>query len=65
MKCCTNCGVEIGTRDGENLCADCDAAEARGKRRARARARRNEREATLRSLGLTKVRGALGGTYWE
>ncbi len=27
--------------------------------------RRAERENALRSLGLKKVRGALGGTYWE
>ena len=26
---------------------------------------RAEREQALRSLGLIKVRGALGGTYWE
>lgn len=34
------------------------------KRERRNRIRR-ERDAALRSLGLTKVRGALGGTYWE
>ncbi|MGD0768111.1 MAG: hypothetical protein ABSB42_07950 [Tepidisphaeraceae bacterium] len=28
-------------------------------------ARRRERDQVLRDLGLTKVRGALGGTYWE
>lgn len=27
--------------------------------------RRNEREQAMRDLGLTKVKGALGGTYWE
>jgi hypothetical protein len=26
---------------------------------------KREREEVLRDLGLTKVRGALGGTYWE
>ena len=56
--------------NGENLararehafsCATC------AKRRAtrRANKRRRERAETLRSLGLVKVRGALGGTYWE
>jgi hypothetical protein len=34
-------------------------------RRARRRALRRAREDVLRSLGLVKVRGALGGTYWE
>ena len=62
MKVCERCGDEIGGRDGENRCADCD-----GKLRAsaKARARRRERDAMLRDLGLVKVRGALGGTYWE
>ncbi len=27
--------------------------------------RRAERDDAMRSLGLKKVRGALGGTYWE
>ena len=26
---------------------------------------RAEKEQAMRDLGLTKVRGALGGTYWE
>ena len=34
-------------------------------RRHVAALRRNERERTMRDLGLVKVRGALGGTYWE
>ena|SRR5271154_6521709 len=28
-------------------------------------ARRRERDQVLRDMGLTKVRGNLGGTYWE
>lgn len=27
--------------------------------------RRRQREQAMRDLGLVKVRGALGGTYWE
>ena len=27
--------------------------------------RRREREQILRDMGLVKVKGALGGTYWE
>jgi len=65
MKVCTNCGEEIGTNDGENLCRDCEF----GKRSAQAKAKRNAarkaRESALRSCGLVKVRGAMGGTYWE
>ena len=34
-------------------------------RRSRARIGRRGREEALRSCGLVKVRGALGGTYWE
>jgi hypothetical protein len=63
MKVCETCGEEIATRDGDNECAACEDASRR--RRAKRRAARRERDATLRSLGLTKVRGALGGTYWE
>lgn len=34
-------------------------------RRANANANRRARDAAYRSCGLVKVRGALGGTYWE
>ena len=64
MKVCARCGEEIFTRDGENLCEACDRAEDLGKRR-RTSVSRRERAAVLRSLGLVKVRGAMGGTYWE
>lgn len=69
MKFCESCGEEIYTKDGENLCTACeDAAESKTKaaaRRAKANANRRAREAALRSCGLVKVRGALGGVYWE
>ena len=65
MKVCEICGEEIYTKDGENRCRDCDEKKAARVKRARVRQRRREREDVLRSLGLTKVRGALGGTYWE
>ena len=64
MKFCKTCGIEIFTKDGENYCASCDEAMADGKKVRRALARR-ERESMLRSLGLVKVRGQLGGVYWE
>ena len=65
MKVCGRCGEEIGGRDGvDNLCEACDRAAANGKR-CRTRMSRKAREEVLRSCGMVKVRGALGGTYWE
>lgn len=34
-------------------------------RRARARANRKAKDQILRDMGMVKVRGNLGGTYWE
>lgn len=70
MKVCENCGTEIYTKDGEGLCDACERAEDLSQaklkaRRKRANAVRREREAVMRDCGLVKVRGALGGTYWE
>ena len=62
MKTCGRCGEEIGTKDGDNFCDACELAAEKCRRR---RTNRREREAVLRSLGMAKVRGALGGTYWE
>ena len=65
MKTCEHCGEEIGTRDGDNRCSACDIAEANGRRRQKARQARRLREQVYTDMGLTKVKGALGGTYWE
>ena len=65
MKVCEKCGVEISTKDGEGMCRTCDEAAANGKRKKGVTTKRREREETMRSCGLVKVRGALGGTYWE
>lgn len=65
MKVCEHCGEEIGTRDGDSLCDACERAAENGQRRKSARSDRRSRESALRSCGLVKVRGALGGTYWE
>jgi uncharacterized Zn finger protein (UPF0148 family) len=62
MKVCEVCGDEIATKDGDNRCAHC---ESKARTSAKRKAQRREREAVMRSLGLTKVRGALGGVYWE
>lgn len=61
MKVCEKCGEEIGTRDGDNMCRACED----GIKRANRGLKRRQRESIMRSLGLVKVRGALGGTYWE
>ncbi len=62
MKVCEKCGEEIYTADGDNRCAKCDAKKIKAKNAARPR---KERDDAMRSLGLTKVKGALGGIYWE
>ena len=62
MKICETCGTEIATRDGENNCSKCENKTIKKKETAR---RRRERDTLMRSMGLIKVKGALGGTYWE
>jgi hypothetical protein len=63
MKVCEVCGLEFGGLDGDNVCSDCRAKSAA--KRAKAKQRRRGIEAAYESCGLVKVRGALGGTYWE
>ena len=67
MKVCSNCGSEeVGFRDVENLCPACEHAESKRElRNRRGQENRRARDSALRSLGLVKVRGAMGGTYWE
>jgi uncharacterized Zn finger protein (UPF0148 family) len=69
MKFCNCCGSEMDGKDGENYCQTCEDWIANGGTKnhpaIKQRARRKEREDALKSLGLVKVRGALGGTYWE
>ena len=69
MKFCRICGTEIATKDGENLCVKCDDAVAtdgpKKAKLAQARKQRRAREQALRDCGLVRVRGAMGGTYWE
>ena len=67
MKVCERCGIEISTKDGENLCWTCDVVVGSAKKEnvAKARRQRKERDQALRDIGMVKVRGAMGGTYWE
>lgn len=69
MKVCQKCGVEIGGKDGvDNLCWDCEYEsefKPRKRRRRRQELTKKERETVYRSCGLVKVKGALGGEYWE
>ena len=69
MKVCTLCGEEISTRDGDNECPACEFAAQEEKvnkeRRAERNRQRRERDQVMRDCGLVKVRGAMGGTYYE
>ena len=64
MKVCTACGEEINGGDSENLCPACDAKVANGKRLRRNALARARHQAML-DCGLVRVKGALGGTYYE
>jgi uncharacterized Zn finger protein (UPF0148 family) len=63
MKVCDVCGAEISTKDGDNTCRVCED----GNKKTTLTRRKAKRvvEQMLRDCGLVKVRGALGGTYWE
>ena len=66
MKFCEICGEEISTRDGENRCAICaDAFALSTLQKKRIKARRKARHQAMLDLGLVRVRGALGGVYYE
>ena len=66
MKACEDCGTEIYTTDGDNTCTACDERERETtKKKARRKAQRRARDQIMRDMGLVKVRGALGGTYYE
>lgn len=65
MKVCENCGREISTKDGENKCSQCTELEGASIKRVSRKRAKKERENCYKSLGLVKVKGSLGGTYWE
>ena len=63
MKVCEKCGEPIeGQKDGDNICPDCDKKKVK---RDKANAKRRAMNAAMKSIGMTKVRGSMGGTYWE
>lgn len=64
MKFCSKCGELYDGLDGDNVCISCKRIRTR-EQRNRATANRRARESVLRDLGLVKVRGALGGVYYE
>lgn len=66
MKVCEKCGDEICTRDGDNRCPACEDNPPRTKVGVKNRAAdRKAKDEAMRSLGLVKVKGAMGRTYWE
>ena len=60
MKICEKCGDEIFTKDGENRCKDCEK-----KKRKKNTLTSKQKDDIMASMGLTKVRGAMGGVYYE
>jgi hypothetical protein len=60
MKVCSKCGREIATKDGENTCPN-------GCKRVRKGTglTAKQRHEIMRDLGLVRVRGAMGGVYYE
>lgn len=66
MKVCERCESMIDGRDGENRCTRCEGlAERKRITNAKAKVRRDSIRSAMESLGLVRVRGALGGIYWE
>ena len=51
-------------RTGKRTCGSV-ACMSKNLANAKRRRARRDRESCLRDLGLVKVKGALGGTYWE
>jgi len=64
VKVCNRCGVEIDGLDGDNNCPDCEDKGGDDLDEI-TKEERDEREEIYRDLGLVKVKGQLGGSYWE
>jgi uncharacterized Zn finger protein (UPF0148 family) len=65
MKVCEVCGDEICTKDGDNACPRCEQEQATKAKRAKRNKARRDLDQVMRDHGMVKVKGALGGTYWE
>ena len=63
MKLCKICGREISTRGGINECNSCH--NSTNTKRAVLKQERKEQDSLLEDIGLVKVKGAMGGIYWE
>ena len=63
MKVCDICREEIYTKDGVNRCTKCMRASQGKKKLLRRNA--SVRDQVMKDLGLVKVRGAMGGVYFE
>lgn len=64
-KCSCTAGIERDNCpkcEGTGMVIDFAAIRARNQRSNQARRERNQ---AMKDLGLVRVRGALGGTYWE
>ena len=60
MKFCRKCGEELSTRDGINTCPKgCKLTKSN------AAAQRKARHQAMLDCGLVRVRGAMGGVYYE
>lgn len=64
MKFCEKCFEEIATKDGDNRCPQCDGLAPKPKTKRKRRTRKEMQE-LAESLGMTMVRGAMGGVYME
>lgn len=65
MKFCKYCMEEISTPDGVNTCEECETGLKTARKKAAAKLQRKLRDQALKDLGLIKVRGAMGGVYYE
>ena len=57
--------MDTNIYDAPKVIIDLNKQDAAEKKRKLRNKQRRERDQILRDLGLKKVRGALGGTYWE
>jgi DNA-directed RNA polymerase subunit M/transcription elongation factor TFIIS len=66
MKVCNRCGQELTiVRDGENACQQCLDENKKKMSAVKRKAYRQAIDSIMRDCGLTKVRGSMGGVYWE